>query len=116
MVKYEEVTLDRVFYALSDEVRRSIVDQLYRGDRTIAELSSPFKISAPAISRHISILKKTGLITVSRKGRHMVCSLELGSLIKLGTWLARYEKLWGKQLEAMKQEIASNAGKMSNKC
>ncbi|MBX4198868.1 metalloregulator ArsR/SmtB family transcription factor [Candidatus Parcubacteria bacterium] len=115
MVKYEEVTLDRVFYALSDEVRRKIVDHLYRGDRTVAELSAPFKISAPAISRHISILKRTGLITVRRQGRNMVCSLELGSLMKLGTWLARYEKLWGKQLEAIRQEITSNAGKMSNK-
>src|SRR3954468_7435899 len=110
MVKFENDDLDRILYALSDETRRSMVDQLYRGEKTVGELSQPFKISAPAISRHISILEMTGLIRVSRRGTTKVCSLELSSLIKVGTWLARYEKLWGRELEAMRKEIAANAG------
>lgn len=111
MVKNRKVDFDRILYAISDSTRRGIIDELYRGERSVGELSLPYKISAPAISKHLRILESTGLITTRREGRRVMCNLEVDSVMRVATWLARYEKLWQKRLSTLEQEIRSNMGR-----
>jgi DNA-binding transcriptional ArsR family regulator len=111
MVNDEIVALDRILYAISDDTRRKIVDTLYRGEKSIAELRELFAISAPAVTKHMNILRKTGLVRTRKEGRVVVCTLETDNLMRVATWLARFEKLWEKRLSALKQEIGSNMGR-----
>lgn len=105
MVKYRPVEFDRLLYALSDPTRRRILDELYRGEKTIGGLSEPFKISLPAISKHIKILKETELISTRKAGRQVVCTLRPDSLMRVATWLARYQKFWTGRLQNLEEGI-----------
>ncbi|MHB1330487.1 MAG: ArsR/SmtB family transcription factor [Minisyncoccota bacterium] len=111
MVKYTKNDFDRILFAISDSTRRSILDELFRGEKGVGELGEPFKISAPAISKHLSILSGTGLITTRKVGRRVICSLESDNLMRIATWLAKYHKLWEGRLREMEENIRLNAGK-----
>ena len=102
MVKYQKqpkvVALDRLIYAISDSTRRRIIDDLVRGERNVGELAEPFKMSAPAISKHIRVLHETGLINTRRVGRYIMCSLVADNLMRVETWMAKYHRFWQTQL------------------
>ena len=105
MVKYKPVALDRILYALSDPTRRHILDELYRGERSVGELAEPFKMSLPAISKHIKVLRVTELVKTRKIGREVICTLETETLMRVSTWLARYQKLWEARLANLKENI-----------
>src|SRR5437899_4692993 len=90
----EEALLDRVFAALSDPVRRAILVRLDGRDLLVSELAAPFDISLQAVSRHIQVLVRAGLVRQERTGRISSCQLNTGPICDAADWLNRYSKYW----------------------
>jgi DNA-binding transcriptional ArsR family regulator len=97
----DEEVLDRVFFALCDPGRRSILDRLDAGPLLVSELAAPFRISLQAVSRHIQVLVRAGLIHQQRTGRISRCSLEAGPVLAAAVWINRYSKYWQQQFETL---------------
>jgi len=97
----EELILDRVFFALSDPVRRKILQRLEDAPLLVSELAAPFEISLQAVSRHIQVLVRAGLVRQERTGRISRCSLELGSVYAAAVWINRYSKYWQDQFNLL---------------
>jgi DNA-binding transcriptional ArsR family regulator len=90
----EIALLDRVFFALSDPVRRQILERLDGHALLVSELAAPFAISLQAVSRHIQVLVRAGLVRQERTGRISRCSLDAGPAYAAAVWLNRYAKYW----------------------
>jgi DNA-binding transcriptional ArsR family regulator len=86
--------LSVVFGALADPTRRAILTRLTRGDATVAELAAPFKVSQPAISRHLKVLEQAGLISRRRRATARLSHLEAEPLRQATVWLAGYREYW----------------------
>ncbi|HEY1750264.1 MAG TPA: metalloregulator ArsR/SmtB family transcription factor [Caulobacteraceae bacterium] len=97
--------LDAVFFALSDPVRRAILDRLDAGPLLVSEIAGPFEISLQAVSRHIQVLVRAGLVTQARSGRISRCSLDAEPLAEAAAWLNRYAKYWQAQFETLAQHL-----------
>lgn len=93
--------LDRVFFALSDPVRRAILDRLDMAPLLVSELAAPFPISLQAVSRHIQVLARAGLVRQRRSGRISRCSLDSEPIIAAAVWLNRYSKYWQGQFDLL---------------
>jgi len=102
----EETRLDRVFFALSDPVRREILRRLDDGACLVSELAEPFPISLQAVSRHIQVLVRAGLIRQERTGRISRCSLEAGPIMSAAVWINRYSKYWQQQFDLLAAGLA----------
>ena len=94
MVKYRELELDRGFGALAHPIRRGILARLAVGEATVSELAKPFKVSAPAISKHMRILEEAGLLSRRKQGREHHCRLEARRLREAEAWIIRYRRFW----------------------
>lgn len=101
----EAEQLDRVFFALSDPVRRAILGRLDRGPLLVSEIAEPFAISLQAVSRHIQVLVRAGLISQARTGRISRCSLDAEPLSEAALWLNRYAKYWQGQFEVLARHL-----------
>jgi DNA-binding transcriptional ArsR family regulator len=97
----QELVIDGVFFALSDPVRRRILERLDGGALLVSELASPFKISLQAVSRHIQVLVRAGLVHQERTGRISRCSLVTGPIFAVAVWINRYSKYWQQQFDLM---------------
>ena len=97
----EATILDRVFFALSDPVRRAILERLDAGTLLVSELAAPFDISLQAVSRHIQVLVRAGLVQQERTGRISRCSLVVGPIFGAAVWLNRYTKYWQAQFDTL---------------
>ena len=97
----ESALLDRVFFALSDPVRRTILERLGTETLLVSELAAPFAISLQAVSRHIQVLVRAGLVSQERTGRVSRCSLLAGSVVAAAVWINRYSKYWQEQFELL---------------
>jgi DNA-binding transcriptional ArsR family regulator len=93
--------LDRVFFALSDPVRRAILERLDAGPLLVSEVAEPFAISLQAVSRHIQVLARAGLVRQERSGRISRCSLDAGPIFAAALWLNRYSKYWQAQFDLL---------------
>jgi DNA-binding transcriptional ArsR family regulator len=94
-------TLDLVFGALADPVRREILNQLDGKDLLVTELAAPFAISLQAVSRHIHVLVRAGLVTQERTGRISRCRLDTGPILQASLWLNRYSRYWQAQFDTL---------------
>jgi len=97
----EAALLDRVFFALSDPVRRQILERLDGQSLLVSELAAPFAISLQAVSRHIQVLVRAGLVRQERTGRVSRCSLDAGAAYAAAVWLNRYAKYWQQQFDLL---------------
>jgi len=97
----DEAVLDRVFFALSDPVRRAILERLDGEALLVSELAAPFNISLQAMSRHIQVLVRAGLVQQQRTGRISRCSLLAGPIFAVAVWINRYSKYWQEQFEML---------------
>ncbi len=97
--------LDAVFFALSDPVRRAILSRLDGEALLVSELAQPFAISLQAVSRHIQVLVRAGLITQARSGRISRCSLDAAPLADAAVWLNRYAKYWQVQFDTLARHL-----------
>jgi DNA-binding transcriptional ArsR family regulator len=101
----EAERLDAVFFALADPVRRGILERLDQGPLLVSEIAAPFAISLQAVSRHIQVLVRAGLVSQARSGRISRCSLDAAPLSDAAAWLNRYAKYWQGQFEALAQHL-----------
>lgn len=98
--------LDHVFFALSDPVRRQILERLDGPALLVSEIAKPFEISLQAVSRHIQVLVRAGLIQQERTGRISRCSLDAGPLLDAAVWMNRYSKYWQQQFDLLAATLA----------
>jgi DNA-binding transcriptional ArsR family regulator len=98
---HEAEALDRVFSALSDPVRRAILERLDGEDLLVSELAEPFAISLQAVSRHIQVLVRAGLVKQERTGRISRCRLDAGPIYQAAVWINQYSKYWQSQFETL---------------
>jgi DNA-binding transcriptional ArsR family regulator len=108
--------LSEIFSALADPTRRAILARLSESDATVNELAEPFSISLPAISRHLKVLEKAGLITRSRSAQWRSSSLNAQPLAEATAWMERYRQFWDvnlDRLDAHLRNIQSEKGKSS---
>lgn len=101
-----QVELDHVFFALSDPVRRSILERLDGAPALVGELAAPFEMSLQAVSRHIQVLVRAGLVRQERTGRIARCKLEAGPIFAAAVWMNRYTKYWQAQFETLAALVA----------
>jgi DNA-binding transcriptional ArsR family regulator len=94
MVKYKTKSLDTTFGALADSTRRAILERLARGEARVTELAAPFAISLPAVSKHLRVLTKAGLLRREKNGRIQRCRLDAGPMKSATEWLARHQRHW----------------------
>lgn len=92
--------LDRTFGALADPTRRSILARLARGDATVGELARPFRVSRPAISKHLRVLERAGLVRRAREGRISRCALDAAAMRQAAEWVEPYRAFWSGRLDA----------------
>lgn len=93
------INLDLTFAALADPTRRAILSRLAAGDATVTELARPFEISLPAISRHLKVLERAGLISRGRDAQWRPRTLRAGPLQDAAAWLEHYRRFWEENLE-----------------
>ncbi len=97
----DTLALDRAFAALSDPVRRAILARLDGRELLVSELAAPFDISLQAVSKHIQVLVRAGLVAQERTGRISRCSLTAGPIFAAAVWLNRYSKYWQAQFDLL---------------
>lgn len=93
--------LDRTFSALADPTRRAILERLAKGEATVSELAEPFDISLPAISRHLKVLERAGLITRGRDAQWRPCRLEPGPLEDVADWIDEHLRFWEESFDRL---------------
>jgi len=96
-----QARLSEVFAALADPIRRAILGQLEGGDRLVSRIAEPFDISLQAVSRHIQVLVRAGLVRQERTGRISRCRLDAGPIFEAAVWLNRYSKYWQEQFNLL---------------
>jgi DNA-binding transcriptional ArsR family regulator len=87
--------LSATFAALADPTRRAILARLAHGEASVSELGGPFAISQPAISKHLKVLERAGLITRGREAQWRPCRLEAAPIRDVAAWAERYREFWG---------------------
>src|SRR5918992_6338516 len=106
--------LDATFIALADPTRRAIIAGLASGDASVTELAEPFAMSQPAISKHLKVLERAGLISRGRDAQRRPCRIETRPLAEANDWLKDYRRLWEtsfRKLDAVLQELKSSQSK-----
>jgi DNA-binding transcriptional ArsR family regulator len=98
-------TLDRTFAALADPTRRAILQRLAEGERTVNELAKPFRISLPAISRHLKVLERAALITRVRDAQRRRCRLNAAALDSAAEWLDFHKRFWSESFDRLEEEL-----------
>ncbi|MFC5941484.1 metalloregulator ArsR/SmtB family transcription factor [Micromonospora harpali] len=98
--------LDAAFAALGDPVRRALVARLACGDATVGELAAPFDLTPQAISHHVGVLRRCGLVDQRREGTRRPCRLRVDRLSQLGTWIDDQRRAWHDRLDALEQHLA----------
>ncbi len=94
-------TLSATFAALADPTRRAILARLSLGEASVNELAKPFDMSLPAISKHLKVLERAGLIARQRKAQWRPCRLELAPLKDVADWVEQYRHIWEQRLDRL---------------
>lgn len=97
--------LDLTFGALADPIRRGILARLTFGDATVGELASPFHVSRPAVSKHLRVLERAGLVRRTRDGRLSRCGLDAIPMREVADWVERYRTFWEGQLDSLSRYL-----------
>jgi DNA-binding transcriptional ArsR family regulator len=107
MVKYLQAAaaLDATFGALADPTRRAILARLALGETSVSELAQPFRMSLPAVAKHLRVLDRAGLIAHEKNGRVRRCRLHPQPLATAAQWIAHYQKFWEDQFDALEDFI-----------
>jgi DNA-binding transcriptional ArsR family regulator len=97
--------LDATFAALADPTRRSILARLADGEATVSELAKPFAMSGPAVSKHLNVLERAGLITRTRRAQWRLCALDPAPLREAVTWLESYRAFWDGSFDRLAEHL-----------
>jgi DNA-binding transcriptional ArsR family regulator len=97
----DEDRLSETFAALANSTRRAILTRLARGAATVNEIAQPFEMTLPAISKHIKVLERAGLLTRGYRAQFRPCALDAAPLSDISTWAEQYRPLWESRLDQM---------------
>ncbi len=103
--------LDATFSALADPTRRAILARLTAGEASVTELAKPFDLSQPAISKHLKVLERAGLISRGRDAQRRPCRIEGPALGEVTRWLERYREFWDESFDRLDDVLAELKGK-----
>ena len=98
--------MDATFAALADPTRRAILARLSAGDASVNELAAPFEMSQPAVSKHLKVLERAGLIARGREAQWRPCRLDPAPLREVASWLDEYRQHWDEQLDRLDTYLA----------
>ena len=93
-MRSDDDRLSRTFAALASATRRAILARLAQGEATVNELAEPFNMTLPAISKHIKVLERAGLITQGQKAQYRPCTIDVGPLVEISKWTEQYRHIW----------------------
>ncbi len=105
MVKYKNKLLDRTFAALADPTRRRILEHLAGGDRCVTDLARPHRMSLPAVSKHLRVLERAGLVRRARCGRVHRLKLEAKPMQQAQAWIEEYRKFWETSFDCLDEYL-----------
>jgi DNA-binding transcriptional ArsR family regulator len=105
MVKCSPRLLDRTFAALADPTRRRILEHLARGGQCVTELARPYAMSLPAVSKHLRVLERAGLIRRRRRGRIHRLNLEAAPMKEAAQWIEEYRRFWEQSLDRLDEYL-----------
>ncbi len=97
----DEDQLDETFAALANATRRAILARLADGDATVNELAEPFAMTLPAVSKHIKVLVRAGLVVRGRRAQYRPCALDTAPLEEVSTWAEQYRPIWEARFDRM---------------
>jgi DNA-binding transcriptional ArsR family regulator len=107
--------LDRTFAALADRTRRAILSRLAAGEATVTELAEPFEMSLPAVSKHLKVLERAGLIARSRERQWRPARLEAGPLREVAEWTQAYRRFWEESYDRLDEYLDELRGRRKEK-
>ena len=110
-------TLSTTFAALADPTRRAILARLAEGPATVKDLSAPFAMSGPAVSKHLRVLERARLIARGREAQWRPCQLEAAPLREIADWTERYRRYWERRFDRLEnylRELQTRQGKLGN--
>ncbi len=105
MARSDEDQLSLTFAALANSTRRAIIARLAQGEATVNELAEPFNMSLPAISKHIKVLERAGLIVQGQKAQYRPCTIDAGPLKEVSNWTEQYRHIWEDRFDQMEAYI-----------
>jgi DNA-binding transcriptional ArsR family regulator len=100
-------SLDAVFSALADPTRRAIVVRLAEGEASVSELAEPFNVSLPAVTKHLAVLERAGLLEHHKEGRVRHCRLVAAPMRVADDWLSTYSVFWERRLDSLTEHLRS---------
>jgi DNA-binding transcriptional ArsR family regulator len=103
--------LDRTFAALADPTRRAILGRLARGEASVTELAEPFEMTLPAVSKHLKVLERAGLIARGRERQWRPARLEAGPLKEVADWTERYRRFWEESYDRLDEYLDELQGR-----
>jgi DNA-binding transcriptional ArsR family regulator len=115
MVNYNAGKLDLIFSALSDSTRRTMLQRLAEGEMSVMELAAPFDMTKPAVTKHLKVLEKAGLLQRQIIGRTHRCRLMPQPLGEAAGWIAFYEKFWNMKFDALDKYLNDTSKKKGKK-
>jgi DNA-binding transcriptional ArsR family regulator len=104
-MRSENDRLSQTFAALANPTRRAILARLAEGEATVNELAEPFNMSLPAISKHIKVLERAGLITQGQKAQYRPCTIDVTPLKEISNWTEQYRHIWEARFDRMDDYI-----------
>ncbi len=102
-----EHDLNRVFHALGNPTRRAILNRLAEGEATVGHLSRPFPLSFAAVSKHLGVLERAGIVTREARGRERVCRINPAALTDARAWLELHQSFWTDHLDALEAFVGN---------
>src|SRR5215510_9956782 len=114
MTRSMDNKLDLTFAALANSTRRAILARLAKGEATVNQLAEPFHMSLPAISKHIKVLERAGLITQGQKAQFRPCTIDIAPLREISKWTEQYRPIWEARFDRMEDYINQLSNKEKN--
>jgi len=106
-------SLDRTLFAIADPTRRAILARLTRGTATVTELAEPFDVTMPAITKHLKVLERAGLIERSRVAQQRPCRLRAQPLREAANWIEHYRRFWEESLDRLERYLEVMQGRQA---
>lgn len=110
-MRSDDDRLSQTFAALANSTRRAILARLAEGEATVNELAEPFEMSLPAISKHIRVLERAGLITQGQKAQYRPCTIDVTPLEEISKWTEQYRPIWEASFDQLDEYIHQLSGK-----
>src|SRR5438067_10405104 len=110
----DEERLDETFAARANSTRRAILDRLANGAATVNELAEPFELTLPAISKHIKVLERAGLVLRGQQAQYRPCALDAAPLQEVSTWAEQYRPVWEARFDQMDNYLTQLQGRQKD--